>query len=312
MRPPRRSRLRRTLPWLTALLLAAPFPVSADDVEPPLPPLAGAEEVGEAMARFEEDFKARGLKGDDKLMQKDHAVLFLSGVPHPKVIDRLYDLARRDRASEVRRMGLTALGKQSTLAAYAGPKVVQLLEDKKLAKDDDHVLACLKALGRLGYHPPVETLEATLRHKDYAVRKQTLALIGELKDVRHLEALLRELGTLDAQEKGESWDGAEAKVDTGSAGDADQKAAEARAKAEAARNKGAAGGKGKGGGSTRDMKDQLLASLEVMTGQDFVDQKDAGTWLEKNPDWRPQAEAELEKTLEREAHLEKELAKAAK
>ena len=60
------------------------------------------------------------------------------------------------------------------------------------------------------------------------------------------------------------------------------------------------------------MKDQLLASLEGMTGQDFVDQKDAGTWLEKNPQWRPQAEAELEKTLEREAHLEKELAKAAK
>lgn len=312
MHLPRRSRLRRALPWITALLLAAPFPVSADDVEMPLPPLAGVEEVGEAMARFEEDFKAKGLKGDDRLMQKDHAVLTLSGIPHPKVIDRLYDLARRDRASEVRRMALTALGKQSTLAAYAGPKVVELLEDKKLAKDDDHVLACLKTLGRLGYHPPVEALQATLRHKDYAVRKQTLALIGELKDVRHLEVLLRELGTLDAQEKGESWDGAEAKVDTGTAGDSDQKAAEAKAKAEAARNKGAAGGKGKGGGSTRDMKDQLLAALEAMTGQDFVDQKDAGTWLEKNPDWRPQAEAELEKTLEREAHLEKELAKAAK
>ena len=104
MRPPRRSRLRRTLPWLTALLLAAPFPVSADDVEPPLPPLAGAEEVGEAMARFEEDFKARGLKGDDKLMQKDHAVLFLSGVPHPKVIDRLY-AHLGDEASALREPG---------------------------------------------------------------------------------------------------------------------------------------------------------------------------------------------------------------
>lgn len=312
MHLPRRSRLRRALPWLTAFLLAAPFPVSAEDLDPQLPPLAAAEELGEALARFEEDFKAKGLKGDDKLMQKDHAVLTLSGIPHPKVIDRLHDLARRDRAPEVRRMALTALGKQSTLAAYAGPKVVELLEDKRLAKDDDHVLACLQALGRLGYHPPVEALEATLRHKDYAVRKQTLALVGELKDVRHLEALLRELGTLDAQEKGESWDGAEAKVDTGTAGDGDQKAAEAKAKAEAARNKSAAGGKGKGGGTTRDMKDQLLASLAAMTGQDFVDQSDAGTWLEKNPDWRPRAEADLEKILAREAKLGKELAKAAK
>ena len=319
--------IRRPLPIAARFLLAAvtvlgPATVArADEPAPPgdaeapaaapdgpaLPPLADAEELEAALDRFREDFKAKGLRGDDKLMQKDHAVRTLAAVPHPAVVDRLFDLARRDRSPEVRHMALQALGQQVSLAAYAGPKVVQLLGDKRLAKDDDHVLASLGVLGRLRYLAPVETFEALLRHKDYAIRKQVLVVLGELKDVRLLDEMLRALGSLEAQEQGESWDGAEATVDTGTAGDADQRAAEAKAKAEAARNKGAGRGRG-GGGTTRDLKDHLLASLAAMTGQDFAAREDAGAWLEGNPAWRGQARAAVDAALAEQDRLAKALA----
>jgi hypothetical protein len=319
----------RTLPWflLVACALCAALadvgvsPAEAEEPAaeaaapaeeaPTMPALAEAQELEEALERFKEDFKAKGLKGDDKLMQKDHAIRTLAAVPHPVIVDRLYEIARRDRASEVRRMALEALGQQAPLAAYAGPKVVALLGDKRMAKEDDHVLASLRAIGRLRFLPPIDTFEGLLRHKDYAIRKQTLVVLGELKDVRLLDEMLRALGSLEAQEQGESWDGAEATVDTGTAGDGDQKAAEAKAKADAARN--AAGHRGRGGGgATRDLKDQLLASLAAMTGQDFVARQDAGTWLEANPDWRGKALGEVEAALQRQDELAKALGRVKK
>ncbi len=306
---PRRLRRRSLVAWLIALALFAPLPIRAEESDPPLPPLAGGDEVIEALARFEEEFKAKGLKGDDRLMQKDHALLSLATVPHPRVVARFFDLARRDRAPEVRRMALEALGRQSALAPFAGPKVVALLTDKRLAAEPDHVLACLTVLGKLRYIPPVAVLEETLKHPDYVVRKETLSLAGTLKDVRLLDSMLRALGTLDIEEKGVKWDGAEATVSTGS--ETDQAEAEKKAKAEAAANKARARGKGRGG-TTRDMKNVLLASLAAMTGQEFGVKEDAGKWLEANPTWRPEAEAAIAARIDEQALLGKLLEKAAK
>lgn len=274
-------------------------PVAAPPADP-LAGLASSDDVAAALAKFKEEFAARGLKGDDKLMQQEHALENLGRTVHPQVADRLFEAARRERLLETRRMALTAMRLAPGLAAYTGPKIVQLLEDKRLAKEDGHKMACMRVMGQLGYLPPLDVVERLVNDKDYTVRKQVFEMIGALKDARMLEKMLDMLGMTDEAEAGDSWDGAEANVDTGTAGDGDQKAAEAKAKAEAAGNRTGARTQRMGASVARDIRGAILESLKAMTGQDFVARADASAWLAENPTWQATALAATEAELARQ------------
>ena len=274
--------------------------------------LAESAEVKEALATFKVAFKAKGHKGGAALMHKEHALKQLAPVPHPRVVDAVAKIAKRDRKLAVRRMALNALAQMSPdVSSYAGAAVVELLDDKRLAKDEGHHLACLTTLAALKYLPSVKTLKALLNNKDYAVQASTYQLIGEMQDARLVRELLKRIGILNAVQSGSSWAGGEAHVDTGTAGDGDQRAAEAQARAEAAENAAAAGGAGgPAAGSSRDMTKHIVEALSGLTGQDFADAKGAGNWLIDNPAWLPKAKAKTRAAAARQEDLTKAIKRA--
>ena len=105
-------------------------------------------------------------------------------------------------------------------------------------------------------------------------------------------------------EEGGKWDGGSASVDTGTAGDGDQKAAEAQARAAAA------GNARKGKSAARRMRsagETVYLVLKDLTGEAFASGKDARAWVEKHKD----ALAAKKKALDDEQKQQEESGKAA-
>ena len=63
----------------------------AKKAEEKIPPLASDEEAAEALKVFKVEFKAKGIKGEEKIGAKAWAMTTLSQVQHPKVVDELVD-----------------------------------------------------------------------------------------------------------------------------------------------------------------------------------------------------------------------------
>lgn len=339
----------RRLPLLAALAAAGAWtsPARAEDPAPaaapapapaPAGPRASDEDAAAAVAKFREDWKATGLKGDDKLMQRDFALTQLARVPHPLVVVELGDVARTGD-EDLRPIAVAYLGLQKGTPALAGEQVLAAM--KKHAKDDVLVLSGVQALGQLRYLGADDTLKALIKTEDYALKKAVIVAVGQVGDMRLMDELLKLLG-VDPNEKapdpgakdekksggkevvqeGYSWEGAEASVDTGTAGDGDQKAAEAKVKDQLAKNKAAAGKGGGGGGgvggggdggggggrggsarSKEELKPYILRSLKALTGETFMNSKELRLWLGKSTaliSEKKKAAADLE-TQQREA-----------
>lgn len=295
-RPPSRRRLSGAcLAALAALLGPALGPQAARAEEAPAAPPAPEEgapppaaqappeavavasdaEAQEALAAFEEQFKAKGTKGDERVAARLYALKALGRVQHPLVVERLFK-ETRNRDADVRTEALLQLGRQSALPATAGRRVIEALEKHK--GDETFVMAALECIGSLGYLGAGETLRALMKHKDYSVMKHALDTIGELKDVRLIDVVWQLLKDLKI-DAGASWDGVEVNYDTGAAGDHDQKMAEKIGKEKEAANA------GKGRSSGRRMRDLGPVALQVMkalTGEEFSGSIAAREWMDKN------------------------------
>src|SRR5262245_13724297 len=116
---------RRSLPAFPALLAlvvtplfargaAAEPPAAPAPAAKPAPALATAEQAAAALAKFKEDYKAKGLKGDDKLAQRDFAMSAVSKVQHLSVVDALGEVSR-ETDSTLRMLGTIYLGEQTLL-----------------------------------------------------------------------------------------------------------------------------------------------------------------------------------------------------
>src|SRR5688572_18740747 len=78
-------------------VVAAPGVARAGDAPPAVPaaspaaaPAVASDATAQAaVARFKEDFKAKGLKGEDRRSQRDFALSTLAMVQHPLVVDAL-------------------------------------------------------------------------------------------------------------------------------------------------------------------------------------------------------------------------------
>lgn len=312
--------MRRPSPWLALSLAVLPVVAVRAHAEPPAAapapaakPLATDAEVEAALAKFKEDFKAKGLKGDDKLSQKDFALKELAKLQHPKVVDALA-AASRDADETVRMLGVIYLGDQSALPGAAGKRVVEATT--RGAIEDAFRMTCLQQIGRLKYLGARETIKDALKAQSYAVKKSALAAAGRTGDVRLLREVVAVIGVelpadgagggsdpqssgKEVTQEGYSWEGAEASVDTGTAGDSDQKAAEAQAKAQAAANQAAAakgsGGGGPGGGgeggargaggasrSPKELIPTVLGVLKQLTGRTFANAGEFKKWFVEN------------------------------
>ena len=268
--------MRLTLLAFLAFAVAMPLAFAEEPApKDETPKLASDAQAKAALDTFKDAFKARGLKGDEKLMQKEFAMRALAKVQHRSVIDALAKITR-DRSPDVRTSAVTHLGKQRALSGYAGHRILQAMRKQK--KDATFTMACLSAISKLGCLLADADIRELMKHSDYSIRKQALLAIGQLQDMRMLDDLLGLLKELKL-DKGVTWEGAEATVDTGTAGDGDQKAAEAKAKAQAAKNKKAGR---RGARSQRDIGPIVLEALKLLTGEEFDGSIMAKEWTEAN------------------------------
>jgi hypothetical protein len=269
--------MRRSLPVaaLLALLLVGVRAAGADEPKPapPAPPaLSSDADVAVALEKFKEDFKAKGLKGDDRTMQRDYAMEQLAKLQHPLVVEALAKVTN-DPDPMLRTSAVLYLGEQKACPGAAGLKVVAAM--KKNADDTVFVMSALQALGALKYLGARDLIKSSIKEEDFAIKKSAIIAVGETGDMRLLREILVIIGITpterepskgggaDAEksgggkevvEEGYSWEGAEATVDWGmSDNSAENAEAERQVKEQIAKNQAeaakAAGSKsGSGGG----------------------------------------------------------------
>ena len=285
---------------LASLGLLAPLAAAEEPEAPVQGGIASDEEAAEALELFDKEYKARGLKGDDKLSQRDWAMSELVRVQHPDVVKALGKVSKSSDKT-LRILAVIYLGEQTELPGLAGPWILKAL--KRGAKDPILVLSALQSLGNLRYLGATDELGSYLGHRDFAIKKASIQAIGQIGEMRLWKEVLKLAGVEvktgddvtsskedggskeEVVEEGYSYDGVEVTYDTGTAGDHDQKMAEKIGKAKLAANKaaamagrsgGGAGGMGGGtatrGGAARNPKELLpavLQTLYLLTGERF-------------------------------------------
>ncbi len=276
------------------------------------PPVASDEDAEAALARFKDEYKARGLRGEEKLSQRDFALSNLAVVQHPDVVKALAKVSKASD-STLRLLGVIYLGEQTALPGLAGPPILRAM--KRGQKDPTMLMSGLQSLANLRYLGATDTVAALMEHKDFAVKKSALTAAGRIGDMRlwrevlkYAGVVVRALGDIEEDdgtkggsqdevivEEGWSYEGVEVTYDTGTSGDGDQKMAEKIGKAKLAANKAAAGGgRGPGGGgggarggggAARDPKELLPAALDALfrlTGERFADSREVAGWVSAN------------------------------
>lgn len=282
------------------------------------PPLATDEQAAEALAVFKEAWKAKGLKGDDKISARDYAMRALAKVQHPDVVDALGKVSRS--GDEILRMiALIYLGDQSTSPHAAARHVLAAM--KKHKKDEVVLMTGLQSIGYLKYLGARQEIGELLKHKSYLVKKAAIAAIGQTTDIRMLQEMLNLIGLkLETQsskaagkedsggqpevtEEGYSWEGVEVTYDTGTPGTHDQEMAERigreqlaanRAAAEAAHAASSVNRTGAGSGNTsggargaqarspEELIPAILRTLKQLTGGDFENPGEIIPWMKRN------------------------------
>jgi hypothetical protein len=259
--------LARALVFGTAIALA-PAALAGDPKPAPKPPpvVASDADAAAALAEFKEAFKAKGLKGDDRLSQRDFAMATLAKLQHPLVVEALAPVAR-DSDPTLRMLATIYLGDQTLFPGLAGKHVATAW--KRGLSDDVYVMTAMQSVARLKYLGARDDIRGALKSQNFAVKKTaigTIVMTGDLRMVRDMLALVgvqvpsnegkgvstggpaaeaktdgKVSGGQEQTTEGYSWEGAEATVDYGMA-DNTQENAEAKAKAEEqiAKNKAAA------------------------------------------------------------------------
>jgi len=275
--------MRRFPLLLAALLLplglarpgVAEDPQPAAEAEAPIPKLVTDEEAKEALVVFKQEWKAKGYKGDVKIAARERAMRRLAKVQHPDVAERLFKLTT-NRDEDIRTLAVMYLGWQRALPGLAGEYILKAVD--KQSSDAVFVMFAVDAIKDLDYRAQVPLFRKLFRHKDDTVRKVVILTIGDMKEVRMLEDILKLAKELKI-DKGWKEDGHEVRYDSGADGDHDQKMAEKKYKDKY-------GGKGRkarsGGRAMRDLRPILLEALKRLTGQEFFGREDAEKWAEEN------------------------------
>ena len=331
---------------LAALLAVPAFAAPDGGAEPAAAPeaapaLASPDEVKAAIEAYKDNWKAKGLKGEERLAQRDWAMQQLVAIQHPDVVDELAKVLKGSDEN-LRIAAAVHLSEQTALPVLAGKKIAEAIQRNK--NDSNFLMAALDSLGRLKFLGATEVIEDMLRHPDFSVKKAAIEAVGATGDMRLILPMLKLVqidpdrdppaargknsGQSESDGEGYSWEGAEANVDTGSAGDADQKAAEKQAKEQAAKNEAEAkaqnggadsgGGKpnkpGKGGGgrSIQELIHPIKKALGALTGEEFDSPATVHAWLVEHKEDIAARIKELADVEKDQAKTEKEAVAAAK
>ncbi len=182
-------------------------------------PVSSDEAAKAAIDRFERDFASR----DEG--RRMNAIVFLAQTKNDLVTKKLGALLSNPNL-EVRQAAALTLDGQYQNPDLAG----ELLRKALLAEEESEVGKNIAlALGRIGYVKAIPDMgEVMKKAGDVFLKIEILKSFGKMKD---RSALLPILDLWLLEPHGYSWEGGEESVDTGTPGDADQKAAEAKYKA---------------------------------------------------------------------------------
>jgi hypothetical protein len=297
---------------LSLLALAAPV-AAAEDAKPapgaaptpavkPPPKVATTEEAKAAIAKFKDAFKAKDV--DAKL----DAIDTLAKVNHPDVVDELAKLLGH-RNPEVKAVAAQDLGWQRALPALAGKRLVPVLEAP--TADWTLVTDAIDSIEMLAWRGGLPHLVKLLKHENSAITRWALAAIGDMKEVRALDAILDLMKELKIDE-GAKWEGGEVRVDTGAAGTADAEAAKAAYDSKYGGNarRGRASAK-----KSRSLGEILFLVVKDLTGESFASGKEAREWADAHKaelDARKKALDEEQKKQDADAAVAVAAAKAGR
>jgi hypothetical protein len=263
---------------LLVLLALAPSAALAGDPpakDEPVPALATDAEAEAALAAFEVAFRPKGLKGDERVAAQELAMRALAKVQHRTVVERFAKVLRSPSA-DLRTLAVMYMGTQRALPGFAGLKVADAMEQH--GKDEVVLMTSIESLADLEYRGAVARFRSLLTHPDPFIVKTVLLTVGDTKEMRMAEDVLKMMKELKIDE-GAKWEGGEVHYDTGAAGTHDQEMAEKIYQAKYGNNANA--GK-KAGRKMRDMGPILLETMKQLTGEQFSGAVQARAWFEKN------------------------------
>ena len=175
-----------------------------------------------AISRFKSEYRTKSES------RRCDALLRLSMTQHELVVDEMGKVIKKDRSDDVRRACAMVLGEMTEVAEAAG-KILKAQVTVKRNEDLPKLLIAIgDSIGKLKYAGAHDELLWMLDHKDQWVVVSAIRAIGEVGDKKALPKLY---DMAKYQGTGYSWSTGEVTVDTGAAGDADQRAAEAAWKA---------------------------------------------------------------------------------
>ena len=266
------------VPSATGVARASDAAVEPEDVD--------AKTLKTALERFEREFDTADI--DFKL----RAVQRFAAVQHKTIAKDLLKLLKDDDL-HVRAAVAEGLGNQLTSARTVGTRLAKLIDDA--ANDEAEakvVAAAVKAIGRLDWRKADEELRLLLDHPDDTVVSNVFAVWGAWK---HEDALRDMYEFFERYPDEKSFKTGTVRVDTGTAGNADAKAAKAKWKAKYG---------GQAGWRPRpECTKALVAALKEITGMGFRRPEDLKEYLDD-----PKAYVDPETIAER---LEEPLRKGA-
>ncbi|MFM8979409.1 MAG: HEAT repeat domain-containing protein [Planctomycetia bacterium] len=224
--------------------------------------------------------------GGEDLEKRLRALRALGRWRHKEVLKELKRVLGKEPDLELKAVAAEGLGHQSCFAAEAGRALADFLEaqegwasqpdpqspeaQQRMAYEARVLVACWGSVGALGWKEAWKEWKDYIDHEHDDVASAAITAFGRLKEYRALPSLLE---WFNIYPDGVSWDGGSVRVDTGAAGDKDQKAAQAAWKA-------------KYGGRAKKARpavvDALLRAVRDITGQEFTKPAQLKQWMDEN------------------------------
>jgi hypothetical protein len=257
----------RTILTLLALsLLVAPALAKDDKDEKKAEPAvkeATAKEAKHELKIFERDFDTADI--DFKI----DAVLRFAKCVHKTVMERLLKIVFKEKDPFIRAEALLGLGNQVPYKDKFAKKLKRLFDEKQL--DPMILTALVKTLGKLKHTKYWEEIAKLTEHWDDDLVVACFDVIGEWKELRAHRQIQNFWNTYPEEGK---WVTGSVTVDTGAAGDVDQRAAEAAWRAKY-------GNKNRYRARAECVR-ALKRAVKEITGQDLKKPAEFREWCSKN------------------------------
>jgi hypothetical protein len=270
----------RVLVLVGAVCLGAVGAARAEDERPAPPPAHTDAQVAPALEAYRRDF------AESDMDRRLKAVRALARWRHKEVLKELKRVLAKEADLELKAAAAEGFQHQTSFGNDpAKPLAEHLKQWKDWASQEEsndpaveertkyeaRVLAAIwVSVGALGWKEPWKDWKGYIDHPHDDVAAAAITAFGRMKEYRALAPLLE---WFNIYPDGITWEGGSVRVDTGAAGDKDQKAAEAAWKA-------------KYGGRKKKARpgvvDALLKAVKDITGQEFTKPAELKQWMEDN------------------------------